>query len=147
MTHPSKAKQSFSLTSPFEDHCVLLCIFMSLKTPFHTFEKLVFFILITYSKRHRSHFSWSFFMWPIHPWMASCDLPIHPFVSSFIHGWHHTWKKTLAEINNPPPFRMCCSLGKAWSALGGGTPKILISISHNAQRHTRTYACTHCVAW
>jgi len=27
---------------------------------------------------------------------------IFPFVSSSIHGWHHTGKKTLAEINNPP---------------------------------------------
>jgi hypothetical protein len=27
--------------------------------------------------------------------------PVHPSVSSSIHGWHHTGKKTLAEINNP----------------------------------------------
>ncbi len=26
---------------------------------------------------------------------------IHPSVPSSIHGWHHTGKKTLAEINNP----------------------------------------------
>jgi hypothetical protein len=35
-------------------------------------------------------------------------LSIHPFVPSSIHGWHHTRKKTLAEINNtPPPFCAC----------------------------------------
>jgi hypothetical protein len=28
---------------------------------------------------------------------------IHPSVPSSIHGWHHAGKKTLAEINNPPP--------------------------------------------
>ncbi len=27
----------------------------------------------------------------------------HPSVPSSIHGWHHTGKKTLAEINNPSP--------------------------------------------
>jgi hypothetical protein len=27
---------------------------------------------------------------------------IHPSLPSSIHGWHHTRKKTLAEINNPP---------------------------------------------
>jgi hypothetical protein len=27
----------------------------------------------------------------------------HPSVPSSIHGWHHTGKKTLAEINNHPP--------------------------------------------
>jgi hypothetical protein len=26
-------------------------------------------------------------------------LSIHPFIPSSIHGWHHTGKKTLAEIN------------------------------------------------
>jgi hypothetical protein len=30
------------------------------------------------------------------------NLFIHPSVLSFIHGWHHTGKKTLAEINNTP---------------------------------------------
>jgi hypothetical protein len=29
-------------------------------------------------------------------------LSIHPSVLSSIHGWHHTGKKTLAKINNPP---------------------------------------------
>ncbi len=40
---------------------------------------------------------------------------IHPSVPSSIHGWHHTGKKTLAEINNPPPppLHMCQCLGKA----------------------------------
>jgi hypothetical protein len=27
---------------------------------------------------------------------------IHPSVPSSIHGWHHTGKKTLTEINKPP---------------------------------------------
>jgi len=42
-------------------------------------------------------------------------------------------RKTLAEINLTPPrpllLRMCRCLGKACPAQGGGTPKILISIS------------------
>jgi hypothetical protein len=29
-------------------------------------------------------------------------LSIHSSVPKSIHGWHHTRKKTLAEINNPP---------------------------------------------
>jgi hypothetical protein len=44
------------------------------------------FITITYSKGHCDRFSWSF-----------------PSISSSIYGWHHTRKKTLAEINNLPP--------------------------------------------
>jgi len=32
----------------------------------------------------------------------SRDPSIHPSTPSSIHGWHHTGKKTLAEINNPP---------------------------------------------
>ncbi len=41
----------------------------------------------------------------------------HPSVPSSIHGWHHTGKKTLAEINTPPPpLRMCRCLGKACPA-------------------------------
>ncbi len=49
--------------------------------------------------------SWSFFV----------KLFIHPFVMSSIYGWHHTRKKTLAKINNPP-LRMCHYLGKACPA-------------------------------
>jgi hypothetical protein len=30
------------------------------------------------------------------------DPSIHPSISSSIHGWHHTGKKSLTEINNPP---------------------------------------------
>ncbi len=37
---------------------------------------------------------WSFF--------SSRDPSIYPSVPSSIHGWHHTKKKTLAEINTPP---------------------------------------------
>jgi hypothetical protein len=51
---------------------------------------------------------------------------IHPSVLSFIHGWHHTGKKTLTEINNPlpPPLRMCRCLGKACPGPGrGGHPQ------------------------
>ncbi len=49
--------------------------------------------------------------------MASRDPSIHPSVPSSIHGWHRTGKKTLAEINNPPPLRTCRCLGKACLAL------------------------------
>ncbi len=36
------------------------------------------------------------------------------------HGWHHIGKKTLEEINNPPPpLHMCRCLGKACLAPGG----------------------------
>jgi hypothetical protein len=42
---------------------------------------------ITYSKGRCGRFLWSF-------------PSIHTSVSSSIHGWHHTGKKTLAEINN-----------------------------------------------
>jgi hypothetical protein len=42
--------------------------------------------VITYSKVHHGRFSWSFF---------------HRSIPSFIHGWHHTRKKTLVEINTP----------------------------------------------
>jgi hypothetical protein len=44
--------------------------------------------IITYSKGRCGRFS--------------VKLSIHPSVSSHIHEWHHTGKKTLAEINNPP---------------------------------------------
>jgi hypothetical protein len=45
-------------------------------------------------------------------------LSIHSSVPSSVHGWHHTRKKTLVEINNPPPCA-CVVLGKAYPALGG----------------------------
>ncbi len=51
----------------------------------------------------------------------------HPSIPSSIHGWHHTGKKTLVEINNPAPrapLRMCCCLGKACPALGGSNINI-----------------------
>jgi hypothetical protein len=41
--------------------------------------------IITYSKGRRGHEAFS----------------IHPSIPSSIHGWHHTGKKTLAEINTP----------------------------------------------
>jgi hypothetical protein len=75
---------------------------------------------------------------------SSRDLSIHPSVSSSIHGWHHTKKKTLAEINNlpSPPLRMCHCLGKACLApgrgRGGGTPKILIPILATNPTYTST---------
>jgi hypothetical protein len=37
-----------------------------------------------------------------HPSMDGIAWPVHPSVPSSIHGWHHTGKKTLAKINNPP---------------------------------------------
>jgi hypothetical protein len=63
-------------------------------------------------------------------WLFSLKLFIHLSVPSSIHGCHHTRKKTMAEINNPPPPRyMCRCLEKACPARGGFIPKILISIS------------------
>jgi hypothetical protein len=60
----------------------------------------------------------------------SSDPSIHPSVLSSIHGWHHTRKKTLAEINKPPPFAHVSMSRKGMPGpRGGGTPKILISIS------------------
>jgi hypothetical protein len=54
---------------------------------------------------------------------------IHPSVPSSIHGWHHTGKKILTEINNPPPPSAHVSLSrKGMPGPRGGTPKILISI-------------------
>ncbi len=50
---------------------------------------------------------------------------IHPSVSSSIHGWHHTAKKTPIEINNPPLAHVSLSR-KGVPSPGGGTPKILI---------------------
>jgi hypothetical protein len=54
--------------------------------------------------------------------------PVHPSISSSIHGWHHTRKKTLTEINNSPPFAHVSLSRKGMPAPRGGTPKILISI-------------------
>ncbi len=35
---------------------------------------------------------------------------IHPSVPSSIHAWHHTGKKTLAEINNPQWIHAECGM-------------------------------------
>jgi hypothetical protein len=56
----------------------------------------LFFELITYSNGRSDRFREVF----------SRDPSIHPSIPSSIHGWHHTRKKTLAEINKPP-LRMC----------------------------------------
>ncbi len=50
--------------------------------------------IITYSKGRRGPEAFS----------------IHPSVPSSIHGWHHTGKKTLAEINNPRPLCACVTV-------------------------------------
>jgi hypothetical protein len=74
--------------------------------------------IITYSKGCCGRFSWSF-------------PSIHPSVLSSIHGWHHTGKKTLAEINNlPPPLHMWCYVGKACPAPGGAPQDFDINISN-----------------
>jgi hypothetical protein len=52
--------------------------------------------VITYSKGRCGRLSWSFFHHVTRP-------SIHSSILSSIHGWHHTGKKTLAEINNSPP--------------------------------------------
>jgi hypothetical protein len=55
---------------------------------------------------------------------------IHPSIPSSIHGWHHTGKKTLTEINTPLSVHVSLSRkGIPGPKGGGGTPKILISIS------------------
>jgi hypothetical protein len=66
---------------------------------------------------------------------------IHSSVLSSIHGWHHTAKKTLAEVNNPTPptplLCACIAVYKRHARPQGGTPKILISISAT----NPTYIC------
>ncbi len=47
--------------------------------------------------------SWLFFMKFFHVTRPSVSSSIHPSVLSSIHGWHHTRKKILAKLNNPPP--------------------------------------------
>jgi len=69
---------------------------------------------ITYYKGCCDRFLGSFFHHMTHP---------------SIHGWHHTGKKTLVKINNPPSGHESLSRkGMAGPAGGGATPKILISI-------------------
>ncbi len=53
---------------------------------------------------------------------------IHPSVPSSIHGWHHTGKKTLTEINYPL-LHMCRFLEKACPAQGGHPQDFHISTS------------------
>jgi hypothetical protein len=52
---------------------------------------------------------------------------VHPSIPSSIHGWHHTGKKTLAEINNPPLPSAHVSLSKKGMpgprGGGGGQPQ------------------------
>jgi tRNA U34 5-methylaminomethyl-2-thiouridine-forming methyltransferase MnmC len=52
----------------------------------------------------------------------SSDPSIHPSVLSSIHGWHHTRKKTLAEINKPPPFAHASMSRKGMPGPRGGAP-------------------------
>jgi hypothetical protein len=44
---------------------------------------------------------------------------IHPSVLSSIHGWHHTGKKTLTEINKPPSSAHVSLSMKGMLGLGG----------------------------
>jgi hypothetical protein len=53
----------------------------------------------------------------------SCDLSIHPSISSFIHGWHHIGKKTLTKLNNPPPSAHVSLSKKGIPSPGGAPPR------------------------
>jgi hypothetical protein len=57
---------------------------------------------------------------------------IHPSIRPVIHPWMASYREKNPNRNKlppPPPLHMCRCLGKACPAPGGGTPKILISIS------------------
>ncbi len=73
---------------------------------------------ITYSKGRRGREAFS----------------IHPSVPSSIHGWHHTGKKTLAEINNPPSAHVSMSRkGMPGPGLGSFTMVSCMLLSHRSQ--------------
>jgi hypothetical protein len=57
---------------------------------------------------------------------------IHPSVLSSIHGWHHTGKKNVAEINNPASVHVSLSRKGMSSPKGrGGHPQYFdINISN-----------------
>ncbi len=64
----------------------------------------------------------------------------HPSIRPVIHPWMASYREENPGRNNsppPPPLRMCRYLGKACPDRGGGTPKILISISTT----NPTYIC------
>jgi hypothetical protein len=66
----------------------------------------------------------------------------HPSVPSSIHGWHHTRKKTLAEINNPP-LRMCRCLGMACPAPGGHPHDFDININNKPNIYLLSLVFSH----
>jgi hypothetical protein len=71
--------------------------------------------------------SWSFFVKLFHMTRPS----IFSSVSSSIHGWHHTGKKTLAEINNLPSAHVSLSRKGMLDPEGGHPQDFHINIVVN----------------
>ncbi len=68
----------------------------------------------------------------------NCFPSIHPSVSSSIHGWHHTWEKTLVEINNPP------SAHVSLSRKGMPGPRVSVSLKQRSSHGTMsTNVCSY----
>ncbi len=94
---------------------------LSFLSPLWWFKSSIFYWIffcdsrITYSKGCRGCFSWRFF--------------IHPSILSSIHGWHHTGKKILTEINNPSPLSAHVSLSKKGmpDPKGGAPPRFWVA--------------------
>ncbi len=61
-----------------------------------------------YSKNHHFYFYFIFISVCTQKCKKHDGRFFHPSVPSSIHGWHHTGKKTLAEINNPLPLLCTC---------------------------------------
>jgi hypothetical protein len=69
-----------------------------------------------------------------HPSMDGIAWPVHPSIPSSIHGWHHTGKKTLAEINNPPSVHVSLSRkGMPGLGLRSFTMVSCMLLSHRSQ--------------
>jgi hypothetical protein len=61
---------------------------------------------------------------------------LFPSIPSSIHGWHHTGKKTLAEVNNPPPPSAHVSLSRKGMPRPGLRSFTMVScmlLSHGSQ--------------
>jgi hypothetical protein len=70
------------------------------------------------------------------------DVMVKAFHPS-IHGWHHTGKKNLAKINNPPPLRMCRCLGKACPRGGRKGEDFDINISNKPNIYLPSLVFSH----
>jgi hypothetical protein len=88
---------------------------------------------ITYSKGRRGREAFSIHP-SRHPSMDGITWPVHPSISLSIHGWHHTGKKTLAEINNPPSAHVLLSRkGMPGPGLRSFTMVSCMLLSHRSQ--------------